>query len=78
MQLSSFNLVFISQLMTVSYLYILQFCVLYSAKSLQLYLTLFYPVDYGLPGSSVHRILWARILEQLPFPSPRDLPNPGI
>ena len=30
------------------------------------------------PGSSVHRILQARILEGLPFPSPGDLPNPEI
>ena len=57
MQLSSFNLVFISQLMMVSYLYIPQCCVLYNAKSLQLCPTLFNPMDYSLPGSSVHRIL---------------------
>ena len=30
------------------------------------------------PGSSVRGILQARILEWLPFPSPEDLPNPGI
>ena len=30
-------------------------------------------VDY-----TVHGILWARILEWLPFPSPGDLPNPGL
>ena len=30
------------------------------------------------PDSSVHRILQTRILEWLPFPSPGDLPNPGI
>jgi len=29
----------------------------------------------SLPGSSVHRILQARILEWLPFPSPGDLPG---
>ena len=33
---------------------------------------------YSLPGSSVHGILQARILEQLPFPSPGDPLNPGI
>ena len=33
------------------------------AKSLQLYLTLCGPVDYSPPGSSVHGILQARILE---------------
>ena len=30
------------------------------------------------PGSSIHGIFQARILEWLPFPSPGDLPNPGI
>ena len=30
------------------------------------------------PGSSVHGIFQARILEWLPFPSPGDLPDPGI
>ena len=34
-------------------------------------------MDYSLPGSSVHGILQARILE-LPFPSSEDLPDPGI
>ena len=33
------------------------------------------PMYYSLPGSSGHRILQARIL---PFPSPGDLPSPGI
>ena len=28
--------------------------------------------------SSVHEILQARVLEWLPFPSPGDLPEPGI
>ena len=36
------------------------------------------PMDYSLPGSSVHGILWARTLDGLPFASPGDLPNPGI
>ena len=35
-------------------------------------------MDCSLQGSSVHGILQARILEWLPFPSPRDLPDPGI
>ena len=30
------------------------------------------------PGSSVHGILQAGILEWVAFPSPEDLPNPGI
>ena len=36
-------------------------------------LTLCDPMDY-----TVHGILQARILEWVPFPSPGDLPNPGI
>ena len=35
-----------------------------------------HPMDCSPPGSSVHGILQARILE--PVPSPRDLPDPGI
>ena len=30
------------------------------------------------PGSSVHGILQARILEWVAMPSSKDLPNPGI
>ena len=41
-------------------------------------LTLCNPVDCSLPGSSLHGILQARILEWLPFPSPGGLPDPGI
>ena len=36
------------------------------------------PMDCSPPGSSVHRILQARMLEWQPFPSPGDLPDPGI
>ena len=36
------------------------------------------PMDGSLPGSSVHGILQARVLDGLPFSSPGDLPNPGI
>ena len=32
----------------------------------------------SLPGSSVHGILQARILDWVPFPSLRDLPHPGM
>ena len=48
------------------------------AKSLQPCPALCDPLDFSLPGSSVHGILQARILEWLPFPSPGDLPDPGI
>ena len=40
--------------------------------------TLCDPMDCSPPGSSVHEIFQARILEGLPFPSPGDLPNSGI
>ena len=35
-------------------------------------------MDCSLPGFSVHGILQARIRSGLPFPSPGDLPDPGI
>ena len=34
-----------------------------------------HPMEYSLPGSYVHGIVQARILEQVPFPTPGDLPN---
>ena len=34
--------------------------------------------DYNPPGSSVHGIFQARILEWVVIASLRDLPNPGI
>ena len=46
--------------------------------SLQSCLTLCDPTDCSPPGSSVHRILQARILELLLCPPPGDLPNPGV
>ena len=36
------------------------------------------PIDYSLPGSSVHGIFQTRILEWVAIASSRDLPNPGI
>ena len=35
-------------------------------------------MDYTPPGSSVHGILQAQNWSGLPFPSPGDLPDPGI
>ena len=35
-------------------------------------------MDCSSPGSSVHGISQARILEWVAIPSPGDLPNPGI
>ena len=36
------------------------------------------PMDCSSPGSSVHEILQARILEWVAIPFSRDLPDPGI
>ena len=36
------------------------------------------PVGYSPPGSSVHGVLQARVLEWVAISSSRDLPNPGI
>ena len=49
-----------------------------SAKSFQSCPTLWNPMDCSLPGSSVHGILQARVLERVAMPSSGDLPNPGI
>ena len=35
-------------------------------------------MDGSLPGSSLHGILQEEDWSGLPFPSPGDLPNPGI
>ena len=48
------------------------------AKLLRLCPTLCNPMDYSLPGFSVHWILPARILKWIAIPSSRDLPNPEI
>ena len=47
-------------------------------KYTQLCLTLCDPIDSSPPGSSVHGISQARILEWVAISSPGDLPNPGI
>ena len=41
-------------------------------------LTLCNPMDCSLPGFTVDGIFQARVLSGLPFPSPGDLPDPGI
>ena len=51
------------------------FCCYLVAKS---HPTICDPTDCGLPDSSVYGILQARYWSGLPFPSPGDLPNPGI
>ena len=47
-------------------------------KLLQSCLTLYNPTDCSLSGSSVHGIFQAEYWSGLSFPSPGDLPNPGI
>ena len=49
-------------------------CVLVAQSSL----TLCNPMDCSLPIFSVHGILQTRILGWVTFPSPGELPNPGI
>ena len=49
-----------------------------AAKLLQSCPTLCDPIDGSPPGSFVHGILQARILEWLAISSPGDLPDPGI
>ena len=44
----------------------------------QSYPTLCDPSDCSPPGSSVHGVFQARILEWWPVPPPGDLPDPGI
>ena len=44
----------------------------------RLCLTLRNPIDYSPPGSSVHEILQARIMEWVAVSFSRDLPHPGI
>ena len=60
-------------------------CVLYGAhnscmhaKSLQLCPILCNPMNCSPPDSSVHGILQQEFWSGLPFPSPADLPDPGI
>ena len=76
---------------TASHSFIKQHCVPSSAYTLiyftspcvldaHLCLTLCDPIDCSPPGSSVHGILQARVLDWKgkPFLSPGDLPEPGI
>ena len=53
-------------------------CVCVCAKLLQSRLTLCDPMDYSLPGSPVHGVLQARILEWVALPSSMVSSHPGI
>ena len=46
-----------------------------SLSRVQLFAT---PMDCSLPGSSVHGIFQARVLERVAIASPGDLPDPGV
>ena len=69
-----------------SYLQVSLYCIILFDMSIssvcvlvtQSCLTLCEPVDCSPPGSSVLGILQARRLQWVPFPSPGDLPDPGI
>ena len=50
-------------------------CTCSVAKS---YPTLCNSMNCSLPGFSVHGVFWAKCWSGLPFPFPRDLPDPGI
>ena len=56
------------------YVYICMLC----AQSLQSCPTLYNPMDWSPPGSSVHGVLQARILEWVARPPPGDLLTQGL
>ena len=56
----------------------LQFVVSVYVPSHFSFVQLFATFNCSLPVSSVHGVLQPRILEQLLFPPPGDLPDPGI
>ena len=53
---------------------IFQMCVVVTQSCLMLY----NPIDCSPSGFSVHGILQKQYWSGLPFPSPGDLPNPGM
>ena len=56
----------------------LESSLLLKALFAQSYLTLCHLIDCSPPGSSVHGILQARILQWIAIPFSKDLPDPGI
>ena len=67
---------------TIGIVYTLNIAFLYSnmkwSEVAQLCPTLCDPVDCSLPGSSIHRIFLARVLEWVAISFFHDLPNPGM
>ena len=63
-------------------LYIQMVCLGFTVRTLLLFshwVWLFYnPIDCSLPDSSVHRFSQEEYWSEWPFPSPGDLPDPGI
>ena len=47
-------------------------------KFAQMCLILCNSMDWSLPGSSVHGLFQAKVLEWVPFPFTKDIPDPGI
>ena len=69
-----------SHIIKKSFIYLLGsvYWFLFFVKVVQLCSSLCNPMNWGLPGSSVHGILQAILLEWVSVPSPGDLPNPEI
>ena len=72
------SLHFYMDLSVISYKFYAIFIHLECDKLPQLYLILCDPMDCSMPGSSVHGILQARILEWFAMASSRGSSNPGI
>ena len=53
-------------------------CLCMRAKSVQSCPTLYSPMDYSLPGSSIHGIFQVRIVEWVAMPSSKGSSDPGI
>ena len=54
----------------------LMMCVCVCVRAAQLYLTLFFPMDYSLPGSFIHGISQVRILGWVAIFSARGTSQP--
>ena len=57
---------------------VILFTLLPRSNQMYVHLTLCNPMDCSPPGSPVHAILQARLLEWVAIPPPEGLPSPGI